>query len=71
MKNNLNFVTLWFSVLMVIVVIAGAVAFTFTDFMSDRVYGSKRVILTVVFLGYAIFRSIRIYQVFKSNRHED
>ena len=69
MKNNLNFVTLWFSVLMVIVVIAGAIAFTFTDFMSDRVYGSKRVILTVVFLGYAIFRGIRIYQVFKSGKN--
>lgn len=71
MKNNLNFVTLWFSVLMVLVVIAGAIAFTFTDFMSDRVYGSKRIILTVVFLGYAAYRGVRIYQVFKSNRNDD
>ncbi len=71
MKNKLNFVTLWFSVLMVIVVIAGAIAFTFTDFMSDRVYGSKRVILTVVYLAYAAFRGIRIYQLFKSGKNEE
>ena len=64
-------VTLWFSVLMVLIVIAGAIAFTFTDFMSDRVYGSKRIVLTVVFLGYAVFRGIRIYQVFKANQNNE
>jgi hypothetical protein len=71
MKNNLNFVTLWFSVLMVIIVIAGAIAFTFTDFMSDRLYGGKRITLTIVFLAYAVYRGIRIYQVFKSNRSDE
>lgn len=64
-------ITLWFSVFMVVIVVAGAIAFTFTDFMSDRLYGSKRVILTVVFLAYAVFRGIRIYQVFKSNKQND
>lgn len=64
-------VTLWFSVVMVIIVIAGAFAFTFTDFMIDRVYGNKRIILTVVFLGYAVFRGVRIYQIFQSNRNND
>lgn len=63
-------VTLWFSVFMVVIVIAGAIAFTFTDFMSDRLYGNKRIILTVVFLAYAVFRGIRIYQVFKSKSNE-
>lgn len=71
MKNWPNMMTLWFSVMMVMIVIAGAIAFTFTDFMSDRLYGTKRVVLTIVFLAYAVFRGIRIYQVFKSNRHED
>ena len=65
MKNGINYVSLWFSVAIVILVIAGAFAFTFTDFMSDRVFGSKRVILTVVFVAYAIFRGTRIYQIFK------
>lgn len=65
MKNGLNHISLWFSLAMVILVAAGAIAFTFTDFMIDRVYGSKRVILTVVFIAYAIFRGIRIYQIIK------
>ena len=71
MKNGVNMVTLWFSVLMVLLVLAGAIAFTFTDFMIDRVYGNKRIILTVVFLAYATFRGIRIYQIFKSNQRND
>lgn len=71
MKNGVNMVTLWFSVLMVLIVIAGAIAFTFTDFMIDRVYGNKRMILTVVFLAYAAFRGVRIYQIFKSNQNHD
>lgn len=71
MKNGINMITLWFSVFMVVVVIAGAIAFTFTDFMGDRLYGTKRIVLTVVFLAYAVFRGIRIYQVFKSGKNED
>jgi len=70
MRNGINMVSLWFSVFMVIIVIAGAIAFTFTDFMIDRLYGNKRIILTVVFLAYAVFRGIRIYQVFKSKSDE-
>ncbi len=71
MRNNINFVTLWFSAAMVILVIAGAIAFTFTDFMADRVYGTKRLVLTLVFLAYAVYRSIRIYQVIKSRNNNE
>jgi len=71
MRNNINFVTLWFSAAMVIVVIAGAIAFTFTDFMADSVYGTKRLVLTLVFLAYAVYRSIRIYQVIKSKNNNE
>lgn len=71
MKNSMNYISLWFSVMLVLVVIAGAVAFTFTDFMEDRVYGTKRVVLTLVFLAYAIYRGIRIYQVVKANKNND
>lgn len=66
----MNFVSLWFSAAMVILVIAGAIAFTFTDFMADRVYGTKRLVLTLVFLAYAVYRGVRIYQVIKSNRND-
>jgi hypothetical protein len=70
MRNGINMVTLWFSVFMVLIVIAGAFAFTFTNFMIDTVFGTKRIVLTVVFLAYAVFRGIRIYQVFKSNQND-
>lgn len=70
MKNGLNMINVWISAIMVLVVVAGAIAFTFTDFMSDRVYGSKRVILTVVFFAYAVFRGVRIYQILKSKKDE-
>jgi hypothetical protein len=70
MKNGINYVTLWFSAAMVILVLAGAIAFIFTDFMEDRVYGTKRVVLTLVFLAYAIYRAIRIYQIFRAKNNE-
>lgn len=70
MKNGLNMINVWISALMVLIVIAGAFVFTFTDFMSDRLYGSKRVTLSVVFLAYALFRGFRIYQILKSKKDE-
>lgn len=70
MKNNLNFLSLWFGIIMILVVLAGAIAFTFTDFMDDRLYGGKRVLLTIIFVGYAVYRGIRIYQVLKSRKDE-
>lgn len=71
MKNGLNMINVWISAVMVLVVVAGAIAFTFTDFMIDRVYGSKRVILTVVFFAYGAFRGVRIYQILKSDKNEE
>jgi hypothetical protein len=70
MKNVRDVVSLWFGVFMVILVLAGAIAFMFTDFMEDRLHGNKRIVLTVIFLGYAVFRGIRIYQVLKANRND-
>lgn len=71
MKNGLNLINVWISIVLVLIVIAGAFAFAFTDFMIDRVYGTKRIVLIVVFLAYSIFRGIRIYQVFKANQNND
>lgn len=56
---------------MVALVIVGVFAFSFTDFMSERVYGGKRVIMIIVFAAYAIYRGIRIYQVFTTKRNAD
>jgi hypothetical protein len=70
MQSGLNIVSLWFGVIMVTLVVSGAVAITFTDFMSDRLYGTKRVVFVILLLGYAVYRSFRIYQIYKQNRNE-
>lgn len=70
MKIGFNIISLWFSALIVVLVIAGAIALLFTDFMIDRVYGSKRIIMIIVFLAYAVYRGIRIYQTIKLKDEE-
>ena len=37
----------------------------FTDLLSDKAFGSKRIVLGVVFLAYAIYRSYRMYSAYK------
>ena len=55
---------------MVLLTLTGAIVFLFTDLLSDRAFGNKRIILGVVFLTYAIYRSYRMYTVFKSKSKE-
>lgn len=62
MKNLSESISLWFSIIMVLLVAAGAFAFIFTDFMIDRVSGGRRLMMIIVFCAYAIFRGLRVYQ---------
>ena len=71
MKPGLNNLSLWFGMIMVPLLLAGAFVFAFTDYMSDRMYGNKRTFFVVMLLAYAIYRSIRIYQTIKQNREEE
>ena len=64
-KTPIELINLMFSALMVMLTIAGTIAFLFTDLMSDRVFGNKRYILGFVFLAYAIYRSYRMYTALK------
>jgi hypothetical protein len=64
-KTPIEMINLVFSGIMVLLTLTGAIVFLFTDLMSDRAYGNKRIILGVVFLAYALYRSYRIYGVFK------
>ena len=59
-----------FGAVMVLVVLSGAIAFTFTDVMSDRLFGPKRTLFIVILFAYAAYRSFRLYQVLKSSRHD-
>ena len=71
MKIGLNFVSLWFGLLMMVIVFAGVVAFTFTDFMNDRLFGTRRTVFVFILLAYGIYRGFRIYQVVKAAKEND
>ncbi len=70
-KSPVELMNLMFSGLMVILTLAGAFVFLFTDLLSDKAYGNKRIILGVIFLAYALYRSYRMYTAFKANRESD
>ena len=61
---------LTFSGMMVLLTLTGAIVFLFTDLLTDRAFGNKRIILGFVFLAYAIYRSYRMYSVFKNKPTE-
>jgi uncharacterized membrane protein len=67
-KSPTEMINLVFSGLMVLLTFTGAIVFFFTDLFSDRAFGSKRIVLGVVFLSYAIYRSYRMFNAYKSNR---
>ena len=64
-KSPIELINLAFSSIMVLLTFTGFFVFLFTDLMSDKVFGTKRYVLAIVFLAYAIYRSYRMYQVFK------
>lgn len=65
-KSPTELINITFSGLMILLTLTGAIVFLFTDLLSDRAFGNKRIILGVVFLAYAIYRSYRMYSVFKN-----
>lgn len=69
-KSPTELINLTFSGMMIILTLTGAIVFLFTDLMSDKAFGNKRIVLGIVFLAYAIYRSYRMYNVFKSKPKE-
>ena len=67
-KSPTEMMNLMFSGIMVLLTFTGAIIFAFTDLFQDRAYGPKRIVLAVVFLAYAIYRSYRMYGVLKQNQ---
>jgi hypothetical protein len=58
-------VTIWFSAVMILLVTCGAFLFAFTDVMSDRLSGNKRVMLIFVFAAYSLYRAFRLKLLLK------
>lgn len=67
-KSPTELINLTFSGLMVLLTFTGSIVFLFTDLMSDKAFGSKRIVLGVIFLAYAIYRSYRMYSAFSANK---
>lgn len=67
-KMGLNNISVIFGIVMVLLLLSGSVAFTFTNFMMDSLYGQKRVFFVILLLSYSAYRIFRIYQVIKGNR---
>jgi hypothetical protein len=65
-KSPTELINISFSVLMIVLTLAGFIVFMFTDYFSDRAVGSKRYILAIIFLAYSIYRSYRVYSALKS-----
>lgn len=65
MKLGLNTISVWFGMIMILVVLSGATAFAFTDVMNDKLYGSKRIFFVVLLVAYAVYRFFRLKQVLK------
>jgi hypothetical protein len=71
MKLGLNTISLWFGMIMVLIVTAGAFAFIFTDFYIDKISSPKqRYGFAAFFLAYAVYRGIRIYQTIRYKKEE-
>ena len=70
-KSPTELINLTFSGLMILLTLAGAIVFLFSDLFSDRAFGNKRIILGIVFLAYAIYRSYRMYSAFATKENEE
>jgi flagellar biosynthesis protein FliQ len=42
----------------------------FTDLKEDTLYGNKRIILSIIFIVYALLRMYRAYKQFKTKDNE-
>lgn len=66
-KSPIELINISFSVLMIVITLAGFVVFMFTDYFSDRAIGIKRYVLAVIFLAYAVYRAYRMYKAMNQN----
>ena len=71
MKLGMNSISVWFGIIMILVLVTAAVAITFTDVFEDRLYGKKRVFFIILILAYSVYRGFRLYNIYKKNNREE
>ena len=62
MQKQLN---IWLSAFMIMIVTCMAILFAFTDVMSDKLYGNKRVIFIFILAAYSFYRAFRLRLILK------
>lgn len=53
---------------MILAAVALGTAVLTTDVLSDRLYGTKRIVFILLMVGYAAYRSFRLYYAIKHNK---
>lgn len=71
MKLGLNTISIWFGGIVALVSICLAIALTFTNFMVETMYGSKRIGFICVLMLYTVYRAFRIYQTLKYSNNDE
>ena len=71
MKLGLNSISIWLGFIMILLVISGASVFTFSDFMSDELFGKKRFYFILMLVAYSVYRSFRLYHAIKLANKND
>ncbi len=59
------------SVLVIVICLGLAYMINFTFLLNDRVYGNRATILTVMLIGYSIFRAVRLYLAIKKEKEDE
>lgn len=65
MRPITGLVSIWFGIVMVVIVLFLGCLVAFTDVMTDRLYGHKRSFFIGLMFTYAAYRAFRIYQLSK------
>ncbi len=45
--------------------------FGFTDYLRESLDGNSRIIMSMMFVAYSIFRFVRVYQMIKADDHSE
>ncbi len=60
-----------FSLVMILIILSIGIGFLATNLFPEIINGNSRKILGVIFLVYALFRSMRFYQIINAKENED
>ncbi|HQQ92985.1 MAG TPA: hypothetical protein PLQ93_00405 [Bacteroidia bacterium] len=57
--------------IMLVLVFGGAMLFTFSPFMQDELYGTKRWAFILILILYGCYRAYRLYLIHRQSNHHE